>query len=594
MKEIIGKSKIVSNTLPRKVTVNDKDICDNTEIAEKFNNFFVNVGPNLASKISPPSRSFESYFENLNNSIETTILSEEELIKSFKSLKRNKAAGIDDISSNVVLQIADELKTPLLHIFNSSINTGNVPEKLKIAKVTPIFKSGQSSVLSNYRPISVLPVFSKLLERIIYNRIYGYFKDNSLLYEKQFGFQNNNSTEHAILSLVDNISDSFDKGNFTLGVFIDLSKAFDTVNHKILLKKLEKYGIKGIVLKWFESYLSGRQQCVNINQTKRSSYLNITCGVPQGSILGPLLFLIYVNDLPIASPALSTIMFADDTNLFYSSSNIENLFHKVNRELIKISDWFKANKLSLNAKKTKYTLFHSCQQKKFLPNNLPFLSIENNEIIQENVTKFLGVLIDENLSWKTHINSVNSKISKNIGLLYKARPFVKTDCMKQLYFSFVHGYLTYANIAWASTHKTKLKPLYRRQKHAARVIFNKDRFTHAQPLLQEMKALNIFQLNIFQNILFMFKYRLTLLPSFFSNDFFQINENIYGTRAHGKYSLPLRKTKRTQFSICYRGPYLFNEIVYKQNSLQTIENINLLKGKLKDHILDIEETENFF
>ena len=234
-----------------------------------------------------------------------------------------------------------------------------------------------------------------------------------MLYPKQFGFQKSHSTEHAIIQLIDQINSSFEKNNFTLGVFIDLSKAFDTVDHHILISKLENYGVNGNNLRWFQSYLKNRKQYLNFNN-KITTLSQITCGVPQGSILGHLLFLIYVNDLNNASSVLDPIMFADDTNLFYSHKNIHQLFAKVNEELEKIEDWFKANKLSLNNKKTKYTLFHKNSIKDDLPLKLPDLKIANNEIERKKAIKFLGVMLDENVNWQEHIRTVENKIAKNI------------------------------------------------------------------------------------------------------------------------------------------------------------------------------------
>ena len=200
-----------------------------------------------------------------------------------------------------MLLVYDEVKKPLFQISKNSLKNGIVPENTKIAQISPTFKSGKKELLKNYRPISVLPCFSKMLERIMYNRLYEYLNQNNILYNKQFMFRGGHSTDHPLIDLVDNIYNLFNENKYTLRVFIDLSKAFDTVDHKILLKKLELYGVKGNVLNWFKSYLSNRKQYIEI-EGQKTDCLNITCGVPQGSILGPLLFLIYLNDLQFWTP----------------------------------------------------------------------------------------------------------------------------------------------------------------------------------------------------------------------------------------------------------------------------------------------------
>ena len=421
MKEITGKIKDKSNNLPKMIKTDKGVIYDDKEIAEEFNEFFTNVGQRLAANIPDVATTFEDYLTESENQIEHNELSFEEFETAYKSLQRNKAIGVDNINCNIILDFYEEIKYPLYKVFKFSIRDGKFPDRLKIAKVTPVFKSGDVSLLGNYRPISVLPTFSKILEKIMYNRVYTFLRSNTLLYAKQFGFQKNTSTEHAIIQLVNDITGAFAQGKLTLGVFIDLSKAFDTVNHSILLKKLKAYGITGKTHKWFKSYLENRKQIISFDKRRSTKCRNIICGVPQGSILGPLLFLIYVNDLYIAAPEITAVMFADDTSLFLSDKNIENLFSKMNDELKNVSIWFKANKLSLNITKTKFSLFHPSRKKRNIPVNLPKLEIDNTKIKRECVTKFLGLLIDENLTWKPHIDSVNTKISKSVGILYKSR-----------------------------------------------------------------------------------------------------------------------------------------------------------------------------
>jgi len=508
--------------------------------------------------------------------------------------KKNKATGIDNINCNIIIDVYDIIKAPLYFIFKSSLKKGIFPDLLKIAKVTPIFKVGDPSDVGNYRPISVLPVFSKLLERIMYNRIYEFLNKNNLLFSNQFGFQKNTSTEHAILKLVDDITTAFVKRDFTIGVFIDLSKAFDTVNHEILVKKLEYYGITGINQKWFESYLKNRKQCVVFDNDSLTEHLDITCGVPQGSILGPLLFLIYVNDLHKSCPKLSPVMFADDTNLFYSDKNILNLFSVMNSELENVSKWFKANKLSLNIKKTKFSLFHQANRSHNIPEELPVLILDRIIIKRDKVTKFLGVFIDENLSWKYQIDYLSTKVAKSIGILYKSRHYLNKPLLKQLYFSFIHSYLSYANIVWASTHKSKLLPLYRRQKHAIRVISFKDRFTHAKPLLVKNNILSLYEINIFQILFFMYKCKRKIAPKIFHYLFTFKPENKYVSRYTGILFEPFHTRKFSDFTISFRGPHLWNKIIASEKNLCDHESFSLFKYEVKKYLLDIKDILDFF
>ena len=294
---------------------------------------------------------------------------------------------------------------------NLSFYVGMFPSKLKVGKVSPLQKKGSCNNPSNYRPISILSVFSKIFEKLMHQRLYKFLESFEILYPLQFGFREKHSTSHALLSLTESIKQSIDSGKVGCGIFLDLQKAFDTVNHKILLDKLEHYGIRGNALKWFQSYLSGRTQYVTVNGHV-SDPLPITCGVPQGSVLGPLLFLIYVNDLPNVSKVMQFYLFADDTSIYFDSDNLFNLQKIVNRELKKVRKWLEANRLALNIDKTNYVIFHS-------PTNNVRIKLGSKPISRVNSIKYLGVLIDSTLSWKPHIVELSKKLARTSGIFTK-------------------------------------------------------------------------------------------------------------------------------------------------------------------------------
>ena len=327
--EVINRNKLKSE-LPDHFKENETVITDPAEISNKFNEYFINVGPNLASKIPVSDMNFSNYLgERSIKSIFFDPVTENEVEVEIRKLKENKSCGHDDIPPKLVKNISKYIIKPLAYIYNQSFLTGSIPDDLKVALVTPVFKANDREEFSNYRPISVFPCFSKILEKLMYNRLLKYLDQNNIFFPSQYGFRRKHSTNIATIELITKISEAIDNNEYTLGVFLDLAKAFDTVNHEILLRKLDHYGIRGIVNEWFKNYLTERKQIVKY-KSEQSESLTITCGVPQGSVLGPLLFLIYMNDISRCSKKLSFILFADDTNLFYSHKNVDILYNTMN------------------------------------------------------------------------------------------------------------------------------------------------------------------------------------------------------------------------------------------------------------------------
>ncbi len=266
--------------------------------------------------------------------------------------------GLDGISSYILKIAGSVISKGLAKIFNISISTGIFPDSWKTAKVAPIFKEGNKSEMGNYRPISILSTVARVFERLIYDQLSSYMEKNKYLSKYQSGFRKFHST---ITSMLKNANDwliNMDKGNYNGVVFFDIKKAFDTVDHEILLCKLHKYGISGVELDWCKSYLSNRKQSCFLNG-ENSSFKIVECGIPQGSCLGPLLFIIYINDLPNALKNMTPSIFADDTGISVSSNSVLDIQRLLREDISTIQCWMHENKLTLNALKTEFILIAS-------------------------------------------------------------------------------------------------------------------------------------------------------------------------------------------------------------------------------------------
>ena len=405
------------------IKVREQTITESSEIAEELNLHFSSVGEKLASEVPSSNVQPEFYLEATKTTFSLKDPPVSVVRKLLAKINERKAAGLDNIPSRLLKMAGNIIAPSLTQIFIKSINTGIFSTEWKLARVTPIFKKGKRNDPNNYRPISVIPIVAKIFEKIIYDQLCDYLTDNNLLTHCQSGFRSQHSTLTALIEATNSWSVNIDNGLVNGVIFIDLKKAFDTIDHTILIRKLRKYGVDSSGLKWFESYLCYRNQKCSTNG-HLSNTAPVTCDVPQGCNLGPLLFLVYINDLPNCLTSASPRIFVDDTNITFAASTMTDLENAVNLELRNLQRWLITNRLSLNIAKTEFMVIESNQRIHTLSNNQIDIEIDGKSIKKVKEAKSLGLLIDEHLSWAKHIEEISKEISSAIGALKRIRPFI--------------------------------------------------------------------------------------------------------------------------------------------------------------------------
>lgn len=552
----------INNKLGKKIKINkiekikngDKIYTNATDMANEFNNFFINIGKEFANKLQSSNSNNNLSSPKLNHKsiyLEYTNIDE---INTIIGRLKNRRGGIDDIHSIVLKNICFYINPVLVNIFNKCIYYGIWPDALKKAEVIPIHKSGEASELNNYRPISMVSNLAKIFEKIIHKRIYTFLIKHKRIHNNQFGFIKNKSSIHALDKVMDIIYNSLNDDMNVAATFIDLSKAFDTVDHNILYKKLYYNGIRGLALDLIKSYLSNRTQKVKL-QNILSDEKTIELGVPQGTVLGPLLFTIYINDI-FENDSL-IFAYADDTVVLAVGKTWKNVQNIMNDKLAKINGWFLDNKLTVNTQKTEFVTF-GCYEDS-LPINMN-IHMNNISIVRKEKFKYLGVILDQNVKWDLQINKLISKCRYFLYICKKLQ-HLPLKILQTIYNGFVYSILNYGISIWGGAYPTALQYLISLQNKFI-TLLKSDKIPTLEQLYKAKCILHHYES---LNLLF--------------------TESTSRTR-HKTISLPICKKTVFKKNSRYNAIYYFNRLTNELKDLKISD-----KGKFKKILLFIKQSQ---
>ena len=574
LNEVINKRKCKTSMSPGKFSDELGNVYEGNKISEGFNNFFTSVGANLEKDIPASDSSPLDYlsvpsYPAFDANLSTTPNEIKCIIKSLNPV----GGGLDNINTKIILFTYEKCLPYLTYFFNLCLRTAVFPDKLKIGLIIPIHKTGDKSKFNNYRPISLLPIFSKILEKLIHSRLLKYFDDNGILNPLQFGFRKKHSTYMPLAHLLDEVAKSLQNNEITCGIYLDLKKAFDTVSLDILIKKLYFLGVQGDLYNLLKSYLSNRTQRTKFNQIV-SQDIKVNMGVPQGSILGPLLFIIYINDLGQISDEAKFYFFADDTAITIKAPNVVDLQQKINKLLPKVTNWFNTNRLSLNTSKSNYQIYS-----KLHVNNFE-IKLNGSYIMRQKQVKYLGVIMEENLKFEKHIINISSLISRNIGVMGRAKHFLSSRELLLLYNSLVLPHLNYCAVVWGRNYRSRLDKLIKLQKRAIRIIDHKPFLYPTSNLFKKYKMLKFPDIVKEQSIMIMLAFINKILPEPIS-EMFRLHVPV-NTRNTRHFDVPFAASNYRSFTLSFSAPNIWNTVV--GHLFRDIRKVPRNKFTLKKHV----------
>ena len=560
------------------LSIDGQELSEPEIMSNEFNTFFTNIAAKLKEPI-PPSN-FEHISKFVNDHVPEPMyfnipyICEEKVRKMLSNLDISKSTGLDEIGPRFLKLSSNIIYPAICRILNASISQCVFPEKWKLAKVCPLFKAGCKQDVNNYRPISILPTLSKLLEKHVHNNFIAYLNHYNLIIQTQSGFRKNHSCETALVHIFDKWLKAVNDGFIVGVVMVDFKKAFDLVDHNVLLQKLALYKCSKRTLDWFKSYLLDRKQIVALNGAM-SSDLVVKYGVPQGSILGPLLFLLFINDLPmsLSVETNTTDMYADDTTIHCIDHTLQNVQRNLQLYLHNLETWCKSNGMILNTDKTKVLLITTPHKRARLTESSLSLTFKKIPLKTSKGEKLLGLQIDENLKWDCHINKLRRKMSTNLWLLNRIKTFIPVNARILFYKAYIQPHLDFCNVVWGCTSQKNIHKIFILQKRACKIIFGQD-YVSVSDSLEKMSSLSIFDKVILHKAKFMYKVSKGLVPSYISN-MFEKEEKAYNclrTTNLNNFKKPRPKLELFKQSISFSGPSVWNMIPKSIQCMDTIES----------------------